>query len=138
MKTLKIGMLALFIVLGNIVWAQQPSPSQNQGTPKSPEERATMRSKKLTQQLGLSADQEKSVYNYALQQAQQQDADRAKFDGDREAMRNARKQGSHTFETNVGQVLNADQKTKYEQLKQEEKEKRQQGGGPRGGRGGEE
>jgi protein CpxP len=131
MKTLKIGILALFMAFGNLVWAQQPA-SQNQNASKTPEERATMHSKKLTQQLSLTADQEKSVYNYALQQAQQQDADRAKFNGDREGMRNARKQSMQTFETNVGQVLTADQKTKYEQLKQEEKEKRQNGG-QRGG-----
>ena len=135
MKTLKIGILALFLAFGNLVWAQQAGSSQNQNASKTPEERATMHSKKLAQQLGLTADQEKSVYNYALQQAQQQDADRAKFSGDREAMRSARKQSSQTFETNVGQILTADQKTKYEQIKQEEREKRQNGGG--GQRGGE-
>lgn len=122
MKTLKIGILALLLLIGTFAKAQQSDA-------KSPEARATAQTQKLVQQLGLSADQEKSVYTLCLQHAQQQAADRTKYEGDREGMRNARKQNSETLDANLGKVLTADQKTKYEQLKQEEKANRQQGGG---------
>src|SRR6202012_4865502 len=127
--TLKIGVIALLMMIGNFTWAQQQSP-------KTADERATTRSKKLAQQLGLTADQEKSVYTLALQQAQQQDADRTKYQGDREGMRNARKANMETFDTGLNKILTADQKTKYEQYKADEKAKLQQGGGQREGQGG--
>jgi periplasmic protein CpxP/Spy len=128
MKTLKISMLALLMVIGNIVFAQQG------GGNKTAEERATAHSQKLTQQLGLSADQQKSVYAACLTRAQQMDADRAQNQGNREAMKAGRQQINQTFETSMGQVLTPEQKTKWEQIKQEEKANRQQGGaGQRGG-----
>ena len=126
MKTLKMSMLALLMLVGNFVWAQQPAQ-------KTAEERATNHSKRMTSQLGLSADQSKSVYSLALTHAQQQDADRAKYQNDREGMKNARKQNMDTFEAGLAKVLTADQMTKYNQMKADDKAKRQQGGGPRGG-----
>lgn len=132
MKTLKISMLALLLAIGNYVFAQP------QGGGKTAEERATSHSQKLTQQLGLSADQQKSAYAACLTRAQQMDADRVKFQGDREGMRASRKQTNQTFETSLGQILTPEQKTKWEQIKADEKAKRQEGGGgPRGGNGGE-
>ncbi len=121
-------MLALLMLVGNFVWAQQQ-------TPKTPEERAANQTKRLTENLGLNTDQNKSVYSLALAHAQQQDADRAKYQNDREGMRNARKQNMDTFEAGLAKVLTADQMTKYNQMKADEKAKRQQGGGPRGGGG---
>jgi len=126
MKTLKMSMLALLMLVGNFIWAQQ-------GSPKTAEERATNQSKKMTTELGLNADQSKSVYSLALTHAQQQDADRAKYKDDREGMKNARKQNMDTFEAGLAKVLTADQMTKYNQMKADEKAKRQQNGGPRGG-----
>ena len=125
MKTLKIGILALLMSIGNFVFAQQ------QGG-KTAEERATAHSQKLTQELGLNADQQKSTYTACLTRAQQMEADRAKNQGDRDAMRAGRKQIEQTFETSMGQILTPEQKTKWEQIKADEKAKRQ-GGGGRGG-----
>jgi protein CpxP len=126
MKSLKTGMLALLMLVGNFVWAQQKES-------KTPEQRATEHSQKLTQQLGLSADQQKTVYAACLQRAQQMEADRAKNQGDRAAMKAAREQSNQTFDASMDKILTADQKTKYEQIKQDEQAKRQQGGGHRGG-----
>jgi protein CpxP len=128
MKSLKIGLLTLFMVIGNLVLAQQQDN-------KTPEERATAHSKKLTQDLGLTADQEKNVYTACLAHAQQMDADRTKYKGDREAMKTARQQNNQTLDASLGKILTADQKTKYEQMKQDEKAKRQEGGGRKGGGG---
>ena len=129
MKSLKIAALSLFMLVANFTWAQQ-----NNQNSKTPEERATEHSNALTQKLGLSTDQQKSVYAACLQRAQQSDADRTKYQGDREGMRAARKQNNDTFDASMDKILTADQKTKYQQLKQEEEAKRKQGGGrQRGG-----
>jgi Ni/Co efflux regulator RcnB len=123
MKKLKIGMVALLMIVGSMAWAQNSANSQNQKAAKTAEERATAHSNKLTKDLGLSQEQQKSVYTLCLQRAQQEDADRAKFQNDKEGMRNARKQNEGNFETNLAKVLTADQKTKFEQMKQAQKEK---------------
>ncbi|HKC67056.1 MAG TPA: hypothetical protein VKG26_02420 [Bacteroidia bacterium] len=129
MKSLKIAALSLFMLVANFTWAQQ-----NNQNSKTPEERATEHSTMLTQKLGLSADQQKSVYTACLQRAQQNEADRTKYQGDREGMRAARKQSNDAFDASMDKILTADQKTKYQQLKQEEEAKRKQGGGrQRGG-----
>jgi len=125
MKTLKITALALFMAITNLVCAQQ------QGG-KTPEERATKHSQKLTQELSLNADQQKSAYAACLTRAQQMDADRAQNQGNKEGMKAGRKQINETFETSMNQVLTPEQKTKWEQIKADEKAKRQ-GGGGRGG-----
>jgi len=129
MKKLKIGMVALLMVIGNMAWAHRSASPKNQQASKTPEERAAAHSKRLTEKLGLNPDQQKSIYDFCLQRAQQEDADRAKFQNDKEGMRNARKQNEQNFETNLAKVLTADQKTKYEQMKQEQKEKRKEKGG---------
>ena len=113
MKKLKIGMITLIMIIVNMVWAQNQQSSQ------TAEVRATERSNKLKENLGLSADQQKSVYNFCLQRAQQEDADRAKNQGNKDAMRSARKQNEQNFETNLYKVLTPDQKTKFEQMKQQ-------------------
>lgn len=122
MKTLKIGIAAMILLFSSFIQAQQP----NQNAGRTPEEKAKMHSKKLVEQLGLTADQEQSIYTYCLQHAQQQDADRAKYQGDREAMKNAHMQNNQNFDSNIEKILTADQKTKYAQIKQEEKAKFEQ------------
>ncbi len=125
MKSLKTIALALLMVVANFAWAQQNS--------KTVEERATEHSQKLTQQLNLTADQQKTVYAACLQRAQQNDADKAKNEGNREGMKAAREQNNQTFEASLNKILTPDQKTQYEKFKQDEKAKRQQGGGRQGG-----
>lgn len=125
MKNLKIGMIALLMIVGNFIFAQnhQPKPAT---------ERATERSNNLKEKLGLNADQQKSVYDLCLQRAQQEDADRAKLQGNREAMQAARKQNEQNFESKLFQVITPDQKAKFEQMKQQRMEKMEKGGGMRG------
>jgi hypothetical protein len=136
MKKLKIGIVALLMVaglcpfgIGSMAWAHRSASQQNQQASKTPDERAAAHSKRLTEKLGLNPDQQKSIYDFCVQRAQQEDADRAKFQNDKEGIRNARKQNEQNFENNLSKVLTADQKTKYEQMKQEQKEKRKERGG---------
>ena len=109
MKALKISMLALLLVIGNFAWAQQ----------KAPEDRANNQAKRLAEKLGLSAEQEKKVYAIALLNAQQQDADRAKYQDDREILMSACKQNMNNYDAGLAKILTADQLAKYNQLKAE-------------------
>ncbi|MEO8759968.1 MAG: multiple ligand-binding protein 1 [Bacteroidia bacterium] len=122
MKTLKISIIALLMLVGNVILAQE-------GPKKTAEQRATDQSKRLTTELGLNADQQKSAYTLALQHAQQQDADRAKNKDDKEAMKTARKQNRDNFDAGLAKILTADQNTKYKQLAENDKAKHKQGGG---------
>jgi hypothetical protein len=126
MRKFKIGMVAILMVVGSMAWAQNSATPQNQQVSKTPAERAAVHSKKLTEELGLNPDQQKNIYNFCLQRAQQEDADRTKFQNDKEGLKTARKQNEQNFETNLATVLNADQKTKYEQMKQEKREKQKE------------
>jgi Spy/CpxP family protein refolding chaperone len=119
-------MIALLVVVGNLAWSQAPASNRNKQASKTPEERATANSKRLAEKLNLNAEQQKSVYGLLLQRAQQVDADRAKIQGDKKAMRDAMKQNQENFENNLAKILTADQKTKYDKLKQERKEKRKE------------
>ncbi|MFI5220767.1 MAG: hypothetical protein ACHQK8_00470 [Bacteroidia bacterium] len=131
MKNLKIVFVALLTIAGNMGMAQAPY----QQTAKTAEKRATEHSNHLKVKLGLTPDQQKNVYDLCLQRTQQEDADRAKFNGDRKALRSARMQNEQNFEASLFKVLTPDQKAKFEQMKEQRKEKRGMGG--RGGRGGE-
>jgi ribosomal protein L19E len=117
MKTLKITVLALFMAATNLVCAQGMEG-------KSAEEKAKMETKELTEKLGLSADQQKTVSTAALTRAKQVEADREKYKGDREGMKAARKTNNETFESSVKNVLTPDQKTKFEQMLKDKAEKR--------------
>lgn len=123
MKTLRIGIVAILMIVSNLGWAQQPAHVQKSKASKTPEERATALSNNLTDKLGLTADQQKSVYNFCLQRSQQEDTDKAKFLKDKVALKNARKQNNQDFEKNMNSVLTPDQKTKYEQFIKEGKAK---------------
>src|ERR1700739_1412925 len=112
MKTLKITAIALFMAVTNLVCAQQ------QGG-KTPEERTAKQTQELTQKLGLTADQQKTVSAAALTRAKQNEADREKYKGDREGMRAARKANNETFENSLKGVLTAEKKQKWGQVKKE-------------------
>ena len=134
MKKLQTAIIALLITAGGMfqLHASLPSTSRIQSnynqTQKTPEERATSRTQMLTKRLGLNANQQKQVYSICLQHAQQNMAARANSQGDKNAIRNARKQNEEAMEKNLTSVLTTDQKEKFEQMKQEQMEKRQQRG----------
>ena len=134
MKKLQAVVIMLLITLGGMfqLHASPALASRVQSgyghSDKTPEERATMRSKILTQRLGLTAHQQKLVYNICLQHVQQNEAAKSNAQGDKNSIRNARQQNEEAFEKNLTAVLTADQKAKFEQMKQEQMAKRQQRG----------
>ena len=111
MRPLQILALALFLLIGNFARAQQ----------RTPECRANNQAKSLMEKLGLSAEQEKKVYTLALQNVQQQDADRIKYQDDQESLMHARKQNMDNYDAALSKILTREQLAKYNQLKAERK-----------------
>jgi len=126
MKTLKITMLALLMLVGNFIWAQQADQ-------KTAEERAAMHAKKLTEKLILTGEQGKSVYTLALTRVKQHDADKVKFKDNKEGMNAAHKQSGDTFDAGLAKILTVDQMIKYNQMKAEQKDRNQATGAANAG-----
>ena len=65
MKKLKIGTVALLMVVGSMAWSHRSASLQNQQASKTPEERATAHSTRLTEKLGLNPVQQKASMTFA-------------------------------------------------------------------------
>ena len=90
---------------------------------KSPEERADKMSKRMTEELGLNANQTAQVRELVLVKGQQMQALKAKNGDNKEAMKAEMKQIKTNFQTGLKNVLTPDQMQKYEALQQERKAK---------------
>ncbi|HXD94727.1 MAG TPA: hypothetical protein VNX01_16085 [Bacteroidia bacterium] len=111
MKTVKLTVLALFMVLTNLVCAQESEMKKI-----STEEKVKVETKDLTQKLNLTPAQEKTAGSAILQRIQQQEADKEKFKGDKEGLKEAHKTNNQSFEKTIKGLLTADQLKKYEQM----------------------
>lgn len=87
---------------------------------RSPEERAKRQTEKLTQELGLTADQQKKVYDLTLEQSKAAKANRADGKRDREAMQNRWKEHQKEFEG----ILTPEQLNKHKEIRAEQMKKR--------------
>ncbi|SHJ29470.1 hypothetical protein SAMN02745146_2792 [Hymenobacter daecheongensis DSM 21074] len=101
--------------------------------PKTPEQHADHTARRLTKTLNLTPEQAGKVRQLALAQAQEKQADRAKFAaaGTKAGMQAERKADRERYEAQLKQILSADQYAKYAQLRTERQHKHQQGMGPR-------
>ncbi|MCX6312949.1 MAG: hypothetical protein NT084_15115 [Bacteroidetes bacterium] len=88
---------------------------------KSPEERATDGTNRMTKELGLTADQAAKIHAFALTRAQKMDDLKAKASTDNTANQAARKKIMDEFDTNVKTVLTPEQYTKWQAEKEEHK-----------------
>ncbi|HTA62012.1 MAG TPA: hypothetical protein VK835_06130 [Bacteroidia bacterium] len=113
MKSLKIMVLALCVLVINVAWAQT--------TPKTAEEIATQKTEELTNQLGLSGQQKKEAYQLYLYNMQQMEATRAKFKNDVTSIREADQQSNKTLIESINKILTAEQKAKHEKEAQRKK-----------------
>ena len=109
MKALQLLLLA--ILIGNFAQAQQ----------KTPEDRANNQAKNLMEKLGLTVNQEKEIYALALKNVRQQDADRVKYQNDKESMMHAIKQNMNNYDAGLSKILTTEQLAKYNQLKEEQR-----------------
>jgi len=125
MKSFKISLFALCILVVNLAWAQN--------NVKTAEEIATEKSEQLTGQLKLSAQQKKEAYQAYLQNAQQMQAHRAQYKNNVTEIRTADQQSTKTLNETIDKILTPKQKAQYEkkhsapQTKQQHSDAKQSG-----------
>jgi hypothetical protein len=117
MKSLKISLFALCMVVVNLVWAQ--------GNVKTPEEIATQKSEQLAGQLSLSAQQKKEAYQAYLQNAQQMLENRAQYKNNVTEIRAADQLSTKTLDEAIDKILSPKQKAQQEKKPQVPKTKMQ-------------
>jgi protein CpxP len=115
---------AAFVVSANTIF------SQDFKFKKTPEERAQHRADKMQKNLSLTDDQYKQVYSALLSQAQQM-KDLKSTDGDKTTRREKMKTIWQSTDATISGILNSEQQTKYQQMKEKRKEKHKQKKGMR-------
>ena len=139
MKTYLLPLLAALALTTGTVAAQTTTPpSPTSAAPEShgygrqqgtPEEMATRQSQRLTQELGLNADQTTKVQQILLTRGQEMQAMRTQAHdaANRDQMREQMQTSRAKYDAQFKALLTADQYTKYTAL---QAERMQRGGGP--------
>ena len=124
MKNLIKSMLMLsLLIVSPVAFGQQPMQQR------PPEERAQRQTQWLQQNVALTDDQNKKVYDIILQSAKQADAAR-NSGGD---VKSQMKDINTSRDAAIKGVLTDDQYQKYQQHVQEMQQQRKSGGGMQGG-----
>jgi hypothetical protein len=93
---------------------------------RTPEERATAQTNRLEKQLGLSADQKKQIYSINLDAIKKNEELHAKAKtagSDKKAIHAERKANNTARVSKIESTLTAEQKTKWETIKAEQKKR---------------
>ena len=95
----------------------------------TPEQRADLQAQRLTKQLGLSAEQTTQVRSIALAEAQEMQSMRGNLSAgtDRQAAMQSMKVTRDKYDAQLKAVLTPDQLTKFNQLHEEQMDRRQEG-----------
>jgi periplasmic protein CpxP/Spy len=109
-----------FVVSANTIF------SQDFKFKKTPEERAQHRAEKMQKNLSLTDDQYKQVYSALLSQAQQMKDLKASKETDKTARKEKMKTIWQNTDATISGILNSEQQTKYQQMKEKRKEKHKQ------------
>ncbi|MBO9613691.1 MAG: hypothetical protein J7619_13405 [Dyadobacter sp.] len=96
----------------------------------TPEQRAENQTKTLTENLKLSEDQQKKVYDLSLTRAKKMQELRDSQNMDREQMRAS----METFNTELSKILTVEQQEKYKTMLEDRRNNRGGGGGGGGPR----
>lgn len=99
--------------------------AQRGGGNMTAEQRAENQTKTLTENLKLSEDQQKQVYNLSLARAQKMQEMRDAQNMDREQMRAS----METFNNEVSKILTVEQQEKYKTMLEDRRNNRGGGGG---------
>jgi Spy/CpxP family protein refolding chaperone len=106
----------------------------------TPEQRAERITTKMTEELGLTEDQKKKVYQINLENAQKREVQRAAMEEERKAKRTEMQAQAKAQNEQIEAILTPEQKTKWEEVKKENRKEIREGTrggrGHRGGRGG--
>lgn len=133
MKASFLTLLAAFALTIGTAAAQTSPPD---GAPQgggygrmqgSPEEIAKRQTERMTQELGLNADQAAKVQQIQTARAQEMQAMRGQAGGDRDKMREQMQASRAKYDAQYKEVLTADQYTKYTTM---QADRMNRGGGP--------
>lgn len=130
----RILAVLLMVVSISVANAQQQRERGQGPRGGNPEERAQAQTERLVKQLNLSEEQKTSVHALLVEQSKKQ---RELFsqgrDGDREQIRQKRTALSQETDAKITNILDSEQKAKYEQIKAERQKRAQGGQRPSGG-----
>jgi protein CpxP len=137
----KLIMIAAIFTMTYVgAFAQRGQDSRKGGQQKemqTPEQRAEKMTTKMTEELGLSEDQKQKIYQINLENAQKRQAQREVMQEEQKAKRAAMQAQNKVQNEQIEAVLTPDQKTKWEEVKKENrKEIRERSGSGRGHHGG--
>lgn len=114
----KKNLLAVSVLLLTLAsFSGSAFSQQDQAYTKTPEQMATKIADKMKQNLSLSDDQYKQVYNLALTKAQDRFNNKEKYKSmDKEARKQLMKQNKEGFRKQLEGILNKDQIEKFHQM----------------------
>ncbi|GAB3579995.1 periplasmic heavy metal sensor [Hymenobacter daeguensis] len=131
MKASFLTLLAAFALTIGTAAAQAPEggmPGGGYGRMQgNPEEMAKRQTERMTQELGLNADQAAKVQQIQTARAQEMQAMRGQAGGDRDKMREQMQASRAKYDAQYKEVLTADQYTKYTSM---QANRMNRGGGP--------
>lgn len=134
-----IMIAAIFMMTYAGAFAQRGQGSQ-QKEPMTPEQRAEKMTMKMTEELGLSEDQKQKIYKINLENSQKREAQRAAMEQERKANRSEMQAQAKAQNEQIEAILTPEQKTKWEEVKKENRKEIREGSrggrGHRGGKGG--
>ena len=134
MKKMLAFLTAALLTAGSVSAQTAPTPAarpagrQQQRPDLTPEERADAQAQRLTKQLSLTADQTPKVRAIALAQVQELQTLRGKYAaaGSRQGMGAELKAAQAKVDTQLKDVLTADQYSRYAQLHEDRQDQRRE------------
>ncbi|SMD42596.1 protein of unknown function [Aquiflexum balticum DSM 16537] len=130
-----IMIAAIFMMTYAGAFAQRGQQKEMQ----SPEQRAEKMTAKMTEELGLSEDQKQKIYQINLENAKKRQEQRESMQAEREAKRAEMQAQAKAQNDQIEAILTPEQKTKWEEVKKENRKEIREGSrggkGHRGGKG---
>ena len=112
----------LIIVFITIIFSGNSYSQNNERTRMTPEEKASKMADRMKQNLSLSDDQYKQVYNIALEKARMHISNTEKYKSlDKETRKEMKKQERSEFRKQLEGILSQDQITKMKELRESHK-----------------
>ena len=125
---LKIKLLGILLAFSALPLFAQPGQGQGRGQGPGPgmqmtEENVKARIERLSETLELSPEQEKKILKFELDQFNKGQAERQKFAGDREAIREYMQEQRKIRDDKYAEVLTGEQLSKYNQMLEERRQR---------------
>lgn len=93
--------------------------------PKTPEQKATNVSNKMSQELSLAEDQKSKIYAMSLERLKKKEQLKVKYANDKEAAKKEYKEIQQSYATNLKTLLTPEQYKRWEEIKAQKKAKKE-------------